>query len=282
LKLQLSNPVPSPVPTSVFGLKKLENLELSCSDTGGLDQLHKLEKLKKLTVSHVPLNILDHMKFGVFQNLEELDSRFDLMPSRESIREMNWIAPKLKKLVIRSRSSDTINAVLDNLVNPESVKIPWEPWQSWVPDSVHPKIKHLDIATMDCSIPMVEKFTQKFPNLQSLHVEKCSFQVTRSFFVTLLSGLKQLKTLYLRIHSEKEFHANFILSCFKNHGNHLEEVDVSGFITTSRRGSEESFPKFDLKKEPGDGFSFNSFYKSAWLGLGFGFSFMDFCSAEKY
>jgi hypothetical protein len=61
-------------------LKDLEILELDGlegSDNSGLNNLNKLEKLKRLKVSNgLSWNVLDHLQFGVFNDLEELDASF--------------------------------------------------------------------------------------------------------------------------------------------------------------------------------------------------------------
>ncbi len=106
-------------------LKQLEILELrgSASDSSGLNNLHKLEKLKRLKVSKcVCRNILDHMKFGIFEDLEELDAAFE-GASLESIQEIKRITPNLEKLGIQYTPLDTINALLETLENLEILEI---------------------------------------------------------------------------------------------------------------------------------------------------------------
>ncbi len=61
----------------VFGLTNLEVLELwgPLRDRSVLNKLHKLGKLKSLRVDqYVSRNILDHLEFGVFNELQELDA----------------------------------------------------------------------------------------------------------------------------------------------------------------------------------------------------------------
>jgi hypothetical protein len=85
-------------------LKQLETLELygRTSESSGLNNLYQLEKLKRLAVGHyVCDNILDHLKFGVFNDLEELDAAFE-GASVESFQEMKQITPNLKKISIHS------------------------------------------------------------------------------------------------------------------------------------------------------------------------------------
>jgi hypothetical protein len=50
-------------------------------------------------------NILDHLRLGVFNKLQELDASF-YNASLESVREMTRITPNLKKIGIRAFSGD--------------------------------------------------------------------------------------------------------------------------------------------------------------------------------
>jgi hypothetical protein len=128
-----------------------------------LNNLYKLEKLKRLrVVQGVSPNILEHLKFGIFNNLEELDAEFE-GASMESVREMKRITPNLKKVeFLGVMYSDAINALLDTMENLESVKLDginlmrgegledleWVKIQNpdWkMSDTVHPNIKHLHV-----------------------------------------------------------------------------------------------------------------------------------------
>ncbi len=94
-------------------LKQLETLELwgMAVENSGLNKLYQLEKLKRLKSSrYVSRNILDQLKFGVFEDLEELDACFR-GASVESIQEMKRIIPNLKKIEIQyDTPSDIVNA----------------------------------------------------------------------------------------------------------------------------------------------------------------------------
>jgi hypothetical protein len=83
----------------ICGLKKLEALDLrSWFENPNLTNLHKLQTLRRLKVSiGFSKNILDHLKLGVFNDLEELEACFE-GASVESIRKMKRIAPNLKKI----------------------------------------------------------------------------------------------------------------------------------------------------------------------------------------
>jgi hypothetical protein len=199
-------------------LKQLEILELrgTASDSSGLNNLYQLEKLKRLKVSRdVSRNILDHLKFGIFNDLGELDAAFE-DASLESIKEMKRITPNLRKIEIQNALSDTINALLETLENLESVEIRRGNWEL-SSDKVYRKIKHLHVE----SGPefRAAQLTHQFPNLEFLKINRCSFEVTESSFVTLLSGLKRLKTLRMNIWSDTKINSEveFILPCFEKY-----------------------------------------------------------------
>ncbi len=205
-------------------LKELETLVLrgSVSDNSGLNNLYKLRKLKRLQVyPSVSRNILDHMKFGVFQNLEELDAEFEDV-SVESIQEMSRITPNLKKIKAWYVSLDTKNALLDSLECLESVEL----WGWEMSEKVYPKIKHLRIRCGDDFNYSAEQFIEQFPNLEYLMIEDCRFEVTLSFFTKLLSGLKLLKTLYMDLWDKFEEDPEPILRCFQEHGKNLEDANI--------------------------------------------------------
>jgi hypothetical protein len=104
----------------LWDLKNLETLELKdmsyCTSmfagSTGLNNLHKLENLKRLKVSQrYRSNILDHLKFGVFNNLEDLDGSFDEI-SLASVKEMKRITPNLRKITIRAYDMCKVNMLL--------------------------------------------------------------------------------------------------------------------------------------------------------------------------
>jgi hypothetical protein len=233
----------------IWGLKNLESLELEgrSGRRSCLRNLHKLGKLKRLKVDEdVSRNILDHMKFGVFENLEELDAAFN-GASLESVQEMKRITPNLKKLLIHETYSETINALLGTLENLESLKIDVEKWE--VDDeTVHPKIRHLDVAC-DSKFKPNTKFLKAFPNLEYLKINNCTFAIKKPSFLTLLGGLKQLKTLYLRICYRINFDPYLALQGFQEHGDHLEGARVVFGFRNSRIGRD-----FAIEKRPGGEF----------------------------
>jgi hypothetical protein len=208
----------------ILELENLEGLELEgwVSD-GDLDDLHRLEKLKRLKVYRdVSRNILDHMEFGVYNNLEELDAHFE-GASEESILELKWITPNLKKIAISSASSRTINALLETLENLEAVKIQTNNWRM---TGKYPKIKHLHInCRYDFRLNALQ-ITQRFPNLVYLWINNCPVIVTVSFFIEFLSRLQQLKTLYMEIESDLVFNREQILQCLQEHGKHLGDAKI--------------------------------------------------------
>ncbi len=248
---------------TICELKNLESLELEgwARDRTPLSKLHKLQKLKRLNVhSIVGGNIFEHLQFGVFHSLEELHGN-SYRASVESIREMKRTTPKLKKIELGAAlTSDAFSAVLESLEDLEYLEVSIIDWE--ITEKVYPKIKQLDMFSTDClkSGASAEMFTKVFPNLEYLRIKEIPqdpVRVTESFFITLLTGLKQLKSLHLNIHSDTGFYCKFMLPCFRKYGKHLEEVDVSGFVI--EQGSFEPLPKFELKKEPGNRLSFTDF-----------------------
>ncbi len=221
----------------IWELKNLETLELdgeTVSDRSSLNDIHKLQKLKRLKVD-ISSNILDHLQFGVFNDLEELDAFFT-SASVESIREMKRITPKLKKIVIRHYSpSATINALLETLENLESVAIRGTKWK--IPsEKFYPKVKYLDVPRLNYQSASAEQFTKTFPNLETLRINICSLdEEPESFIVTLLSELKQLKELNMGITNLNEFDRDStVLQCFQQHGNKLEAVQVCLYFGDSK------------------------------------------------
>ncbi len=171
------------------------------------------------------LNILDNLQFGIFNDLEELDAYF-YRASLDSIREMKRITPNLKKLVIDSHFSYQINALLETLENLESVEIK-NGYALKIPsEKFYPKMKYLHTNNPFDSNFSAEQILKTFPNLETLKIDRCSLDVTESFLVTLLSELKQLKTLRLEIWSRLELDRETALQCLQQHGDNLEDVKL--------------------------------------------------------
>ncbi len=244
----------------IWELKNLESFELdggTHDSDSGLNNLHKLGKMKKLKVDEdICWNILDHLKFGVYQNLKELDASFD-GASLETIREMKRITPNLKKLVIQSADSDTINPMVEALENLEEVEIQYYSWE--LTGKVYPKIKHIYI---DCGVNSTfsaAQFIQQFPNLEYLKLNYCRIEVTESFFFELLSGLKHLKTLEMEIMSASLVDPEPILQHFQEHGKNLEGANIVF-----------EFPRSEALKHfaPGDSFRINKTnfsFNASWM-----------------
>ncbi len=238
-------------------LKQLEILELrsSASESSGLNKLYQLEKLKRLTVSkYVCRNILEHLKFGTFEDLEELDARFE-DASVESIQEMKRITPNLRKIEIQYVSSDTINAFLESLENLESVEIYCENWEI-SSEKVLPNMKHLEVYSTSCFEINVAQLTHQFPNLEFLKIVQNSFAPTEPFSVTLLSGLKRLKTLEMDIRSETKIDSEFVLPCFEKYGSHLETVQVRAVEKRNLMKEPHGVIGFAINKKPNESFCF--------------------------
>ncbi len=213
----------------IWKLKNLETLELEASsemsDRSSLNGIHKLEKLKRLKVcKQMSCNILDHLQFGHFNELEELDASLSLA-SLESIGEMKRITPRLRKIEVYCKSSDQIDALLETLQNLESVKIKNGQWK--VPsEKFYPKVKYLHVSRLDYI--SADQISKIFPNLELLTIYECSLNhEPESFLVTLLSQLKQLKTLDMEIWSDLELDPESVLQCFQQYGKHLEDVQVA-------------------------------------------------------
>jgi hypothetical protein len=231
---------------TICGLKSLKALELNgwTNDRSGLDNLHKLKNLKKFKVSF-GCNILDHLQFGVFNDLEELDAWF-FDASLESIQEMKRITPNLNKIIIRSNSSDTVNVLLDHLESLEAVQINCHYWQ--IPSlMLRPNIKDLRVDCKSDQKFIAEQFTEVFPNLEFLQISSCRFEVTESSITTLLSGLKQLKTLNLDFTNNANLDSELILQCFQVHGKHLEKIEVNAYENSLE--NDDYIIGFTIKKE---------------------------------
>jgi hypothetical protein len=152
--------------STICGLRNLESLQLvsylNIQERSGLNQINKLQKLRRLQVHYtISRNILRQLRFGVFKDLEELDANFELA-SEDSIQEMSRITPSLKKLGIRSASSDTIYALLDNLTSLESLKIATG-LTFKATEKVYPNIKYLYVERNGS-----KKFKKMFPNVEDL------------------------------------------------------------------------------------------------------------------
>jgi hypothetical protein len=213
----------------IFELTNLETLVLDghMESIEVLNQLHKLQKLKRLRVdSFISRNILDHLKFGVFNNLEELDARF-YSASVESVGEMRRITPNLKKIVIHSATPETVNAMLETLQSLESVKIR----ANWnMSEKVYPNIKQLHVNANRFSLN-AEQMTKHFPNLEDLQIYGGFMEAPEALFIELLSGWKRLKTLYMQIWTRSEVDSESALRWMQVHGEHLENASIIfGFV----------------------------------------------------
>jgi hypothetical protein len=243
----------------IWELKNLETLELdgSVSDRNSLNDIHKLQKLKRLKISNgMSSNILEHLQFGVCNDLEELNAFFS-GASLDSTREMKRITPNLKEIEIHCNSLDTFDELLETLENLESVTIlngsAWE-----IPsEKFYPKMKYLDVNLNFISFQFpfafsvnfsAEQFAKTFPNLETFKINRCSLKVTESsqFFVTLLSELKELKTFHMQIWADLELDRESALQCFQRYGKHLKDVQVCFYFPES----EHARPSFAIEKRP--------------------------------
>ncbi len=204
--------------------------------------------MKRLKVpARVSRNILDHLKFGVFEDLVELDASF-LGASLESVQEMSRITPNLKKLTISCASSDTINAFLETLANLEALNVANLKWE--ITEKVYPKIKYLQASCDEKLSPEQFSFSKMFPNLEYSKLKYSTSKVTESFFDKLLKKLKQLKSLCMEIRCDPycfRLSPEFILRYLENYGKHLEEVNVVCWF-----GHFRFDPEFAIEKRAGD------------------------------
>jgi hypothetical protein len=239
----------------VLQLRNLETLELHgwVRNSSWLNNLYKLEKLKRLKVSiNLSPNILENLRFGIFVDLVELDAYFE-GASVESLRGMNQITPNLKRLWFQSVSyADRINVLLEALDGLESVKIEGTDWR--MSDVVHPNIKYLHVR---CDFKFsAEKLVRRLPNLRYLKIERTAMEATEPFFITMLSRLKQLKTLYMQIWSNLEFgwavDRQSTLQCFQQYGEHLDDANV-----VFRPPDLQMIRGFAVEKQSGGSFCIN-------------------------
>jgi hypothetical protein len=227
-------------------LKNLESLELTgiVGEGSNMNNLYKLGNLRRLRVYRgISWNILDHIKFGVFQNLEELHAAIG-GASLESIQEMKRITPNLKKLLIHSRSLDTINDLLAALENLEAVKI--KDSIQKIPEKFCPKLKRLEVSCSGDFKLTAKQILQNFPNLEFLRISVCSVKVKKSIFVGLLSGLKQLKTFYMGMWVVNELYPEPVLQWFQKYGRNLEDTHVA-----FGRREFKQWRSFFIEKRPG-------------------------------
>jgi hypothetical protein len=169
------------------------------------------------------------LKFGVFQDLEELDACF-YDASLESIRKMKRITPHLKKIRVLSYpfSSEQINAMLDSLKHLESLYV-LSKALNLPTDKVYQKLKFLHIENRYGQKFSLEDFVKMFPNLETLRFDYGPFEVTGSFLIELLIGLKQLKRLFLSTRVLK-LDAEEALRCIRDYGGNLEEFGVNACV----------------------------------------------------
>ncbi len=117
--------------------------------------------------------------------------------------------------------------MLENLENLETVTIRWGPIWKIPSTKTCQKIKYLKTSCKLDGELCAEQFTKTFPNLEYLKIEDYSIKLTESFLVTLLSGLKQLKSLHMEIWSERELDSKSALECFQEYGENLEDAKIS-------------------------------------------------------
>jgi hypothetical protein len=111
-------------------------------------------------------------QFDVLHYLEELEVYLmDGDVSLKFVKELNGLVPNLKKIVIHYSLSENINALLDTMKNLESITIINSQWI--FNEKVYPKIKHIDTRNVFTRIAIGHLFVNRFPNLETLHINYC-------------------------------------------------------------------------------------------------------------
>ncbi len=217
---------------AIWELKNLQTLELvatmrvSSLNIDNLNNIHRLENLRRLKVSAViSRNILDHLRFGVFEHLEELEASFDSrqLISLGSAGEINRITPNLRKILIECASFETVKQLLGKLEHLETVEIN-DVWDFSTKNPNHQKIPRLE------------------NELQNRRLEPsppCDFTV--SMLLALLCEWRQLKRLYLNFTKELKFDSGFIAECFLDYQVKWEEMRI---------GLDDGAEKITLKRDP--------------------------------
>jgi hypothetical protein len=245
----------------IFEAKNLETLEILREDSrhhifrvtdgaSDLNNIHKLQKLKRLKVSGmVSKNILNHLKFGIFGNLEELEAEL-YGASVEAVKELKRIAPNLKKIVMTTRCpSTTINALLESLENLEWMRFYCGTWE--MAENIKfvcAKLKHIFASCDYNSNISAELFTKVLPNLEFLHINL--LEITESSLVTMLSRMKLLKKLQLRAKVDLKFDSEFALGCIRGFGRNVEELEIDAEYGRYKYQC-KSVAGFDIKECPG-------------------------------
>jgi hypothetical protein len=133
--------------------------------------------------------------------------------------------------------------LLETLENLESVELAGGEWKVLC-EKFYPKIKYLHIYLMSDADLSAEQISKTFPNLETLKIGICNLdRKPELFLVTLLSELKQLKTLDMEIRTDHELDRESVLQCFQQHGKHLDDV----FVRFSKKGN----PELIFMKTPG-------------------------------
>ncbi len=102
----------------------------------------------------------------------------------------------------------------------------------------------MQVEYVDFSADQLQK---QFPNLEVLRINSCYSKAKELVpsMATLLSGLKQLKTLYMEITTGRKLDPESALQCLQEHGNHLQDVNFV-FSTNSPKISR----LFGIEKKP--------------------------------
>ncbi len=227
--------------------------------------------MKKLQIGNRACNnILGCLQFGNFDNLEELDGRFE-DASIESITEMNHILPNLKKIKICCDSSDTVNELLANLRRLEAVAIWGDAWKMPVRKEVaYPSIKHLDLCGFrrdNFCKTNAKRLPTIFPNVETLILDSFGIVATKESLDILLGGLKQLKKLIFTVWDPCiDFDSQHILDYIRRPTTSkiIEKIEINIGDDSPKCLSINTDGDFKIKKML-DGFYFKLFWNSSFV-----------------
>jgi hypothetical protein len=227
----------------IFGLENLEDLNLVSGtepgQTDNLNGLYRLKKLRKLHVQGEAENILEVLKFGVQESLEDLYGYFENI-DLESIQNMKRITPNLKKLNVSIIDDSTlINVFLKTLDKLEAFGVYSYTWE--FPTFVLPKIKSLQVIKMIFDIDYAEKMIGTFPNLEHIAIQDFSLVFNEPIFELLLEELKQLKELHFGFiqFENMELNKESILQIVAKFGKNMKKIIIAGNLNHLKRDERE-------------------------------------------
>jgi hypothetical protein len=226
---------------AISRLESIEELTIEHSEghplglsTVGVDKLHRLVNLKKLTVQgpHYHCNPLNGLKLAVNENLTEIKATF-ACSSNEFVRDLARCLPNLKKLhVIEASFYMPYTDCWKYFENLEHLHVCYYSvklrFRSDLDDGrVLEKLKFLYlIQEYFCLVQeTAEILVHDFPNLEELHISDVSLMPYESIKI-LLRGLKNLKVLYICDNFEHK-DSNVLINYVKEFGRNLKLFHIS-------------------------------------------------------